>query len=185
MKILGLDISTSITGVCVLEYQKDIVVDPKIILIDKIEFKTCKTFWEKVDYSKEYFCSKEFIDATKNLDHIFIEESLQSFKSGMSSALTLTTLTKFNSLLSYLVREQFKKDPEYVSATSARKQCGIKIQKTSLIGKNAKEQSFEWAAAGPLKDYPWPLKKNGVPKDWAKDATDAYIVARSGINKYK
>lgn len=184
MKILGLDISTSITGISVLEFTKG-DVEPKIILIDKIEFKTCKTFWEKVDYAKMYFSSKEFEIATKDLDHIFVEESLQSFKSGMSSALTLTTLTKFNSLLSYLVREKFKMDPEFVSAISARKQCGIKIQRTLIIGKNAKEQTFEWAMNGPLKHVNWPLKKSGKPQDWSRDATDAFIIALSGINKYK
>ena len=183
MKILGLDISTSITGISVLELDDNKNVN--ILLIDKIEFKNCKTFWEKVDLAKNYFDSKDFESATQNLDKIIVEESLQSFRSGMSSALTITTLSKFNSVVSYLAREKFKKDPEYISATSARKLCGIKIQKTSLIGKNAKEQTFEWAINGPLKHVNWPLKKNGQPKDWSKDATDAYVVALSGINKYK
>jgi hypothetical protein len=183
MKILGLDISTSITGISILENNDS--GDANIILLDKIEFKNCKTFWEKVDLAKNYFDSKEFNLASQGLDKILVEESLQSFRSGMSSALTITTLSKFNSVVSYIAREKFKLDPEYVSATSARKQCGIKIQKTSLIGKNAKEQTFEWAMNGPLKSIVWPLKKNGQPKDWSRDATDAYVIALSGIKKYK
>lgn len=179
MKVLGLDISTSTTGICILE-TKEKEVEPDLILLDKIEFKNCKTFWEKVDLAREYISSKSFEKKSLNLDEIFIEESLQSFRTGMSSAATITTLAKFNSLLSYFVREKFNKDPHFLAAVSARKLCGIQILKN---GKSAKEQTFDWAAAGPLKDYPWPLKKNGFPKDWSKDATDAYVIARAGIVK--
>jgi len=48
--VLGLDVSTSCTGVCIVD--KDIELDDKgshILLLDKVEFKKCKTFWEKAD----------------------------------------------------------------------------------------------------------------------------------------
>lgn len=178
MKVLGLDVSTSITGVCVLEKTDD---EPNIILLDHIDFKECKTFWEKVDKARSFFSSKDFSSATKGIDGVFIEESLQSFRTGMSSAATITTLAKFNSLVSYFARETFSMDPNYIAATSARKLCGIKVQKTAIVGKNAKEQTFEWAMNGPLQHVKWPLKKNGQPKDWSRDATDAYVIARAGI----
>ena len=77
------------------------------------------------------------------------------------------------------------RSPQYISATSARKLCGIKVQKTAVVGKNAKQQTFEWAMAGPLKDIKWPLKRNGEPKDCARDSTDAYVVAVGGSRQRK
>jgi hypothetical protein len=182
MKILGLDVSTSITGICLLEKIDD--SDPKILLLDHIDFKSCDGFWEKADLAKGFFESKKLSDSVgEKLDAIFIEESLQSFRTGLSSAATITTLAKFNSLVSYFARQRFSMDPNYIAATSARKLCGIKIQKTAACGKNAKEQTFEWALNGPLSMVEWPLKKNGQPKDWSRDATDAYVVARAGITQ--
>lgn len=182
MKVLGLDVSTSITGVCLLE--KVDGEDPRILLIDHVDFKSCDGFWEKADLARDFFESQKLLALVgEKLDAVFIEESLQSFRTGLSSAATITTLAKFNSLVSYFARQKFKMDPHYIAATSARKLCGIKVQKTAVCGKNAKEQTFEWASNGPLKEVKWPLKKNGQPKDWSRDATDAYVIARAGITQ--
>jgi hypothetical protein len=181
MKVLGLDISTSITGICVLE-SNNRVDEPTIHIIDRIEFKSGDSIWKKADMARNFFeTDAAFLAATSGLDAVFVEESLQSFRTGFSSAATITTLAKFNSLLSYFVRQKFSTDPVYLAATSARKTCGIKVMKTSVCGKNAKDQTFEWAMAGPLQHINWPKKKSGEPKDWARDAVDSYVIARAGL----
>lgn len=177
---MGLDISTSVTGVAVVE-SDDASEHPRIVLIDYITFNGCKTFWEKVDHATS--CLEEkFARVVPTLDALCVEESLQSFRPGFSSAATIVTLAKFNGLLSHAARRIFGLEPRYIAATTARKLCGIRVKRSADSGgKNAKEQVFDWCNAGPLSGYVWPTKKNGSPKDCARDMTDAYIIARAGL----
>lgn len=176
--ILGLDVSTSVTGVCVLD--PTVKPDPKgshILHLDRIEFKKCKTLWEKSD-----LVALEFDSIRKRFDakfRVFLEEPLMGFRTGMSSAATITTLMRFNGIVSYISREIFKVDPEYIASSSARKLCGIKMQKTSVAGMNGKEQVFKYMTENDLSHVSWPTKKSGEPVDWSRDATDAYVIARA------
>lgn len=176
--ILGLDVSTSVTGVCVLD--PDVMPDPKgshILYLDRIEFKKCKTLWEKSD-----LVSVEFDSIRKKFSgnvRVFLEEPLMGFRTGMSSAATITTLMRFNGIVSYISREIFKVDPEYIASSSARKLCGIKMQRTSIAGMSGKEQVFKYMLENDLSHVKWPTKKNGASVDWSRDATDAYVIARA------
>lgn len=109
---------------------------------------------------------------------IILEEPLMGFRPGMSSAQTITTLMRFNGIVSFIARSVFKQEPEYINAPHARKLCGIKLQKTA-IGGPQKEQVFAYMAANDLKHVTWPVKKSGQSVDWSRDATDAYVIARA------
>lgn len=188
MKILGLDVSTSIVGVAIVEDDKRSPTGAKTLLLDHVEFKKAKTLWDKADVLVGYF-DKLFSETTSPLWGtnpsdlcVYIEESLQAFRPGFSSAATICTLAKFNGLASFFVRRASGVDPTYVAATTARKTVGIKVVKKDFAdGKNAKEQTFDWCMSGPLKKQTWPIKQNGDVKDWAKDVTDAYVVALAGL----
>jgi len=86
---------------------------------------------------------------------------------------------RFNGIVSYISREIFKVDPEYISSSHARKLCGIKMQRTSIAGMSGKEQVFKYMAEHDLQHVQWPLKKNGSAVDWSRDATDSYVIARA------
>jgi hypothetical protein len=181
-KILGLDISTSITGVAIVD--SDVEIDDKgshILLLEAIEFKKCKTLWEKADVVQEYFnvLSSKFSFLP---DRILVEEPLMSFRPGMSSAQTISSLIRFNGIVSFLARSVLRQEPEFVSAAHARKLCGIKLQKTGVAGPQ-KAQVFKHMSENDLKHVVWPLKKSGKIVDWASDATDAYVIACSGIKE--
>lgn len=177
-RILGLDVSTSVTGVCIIDSQ--IQPDLKgshIMYLDRIEFKKCKTLWQKAD-----LVAVELADLLKKFPgeyRVALEEPLMGFRTGMSSASTITTLMRFNGIVSYISREIFKVDPEYISSSHARKLCGIKMQRTSVAGMSGKEQVFKYMSENDLKHIQWPLKKNGTSVDWSRDATDAYVIARA------
>ncbi len=177
--VLGLDVSTSCTGVCVVD--RDIQPDDKgshILLIDKIEFKKCKTFWEKADVVESVLL--DIVHRQKIAPSIFsLEEPLLGFQKGLSSAATITTLMRFNGVVSYIGRRIFELDPTYISAAHARKLCGIKMQRTSIAGMSGKEQVFKYMSENDLRHMDWPRKKNGQPVDWSRDATDAYVIARA------
>jgi hypothetical protein len=173
--LLGLDVSTSVTGICVLDM--DNLGQEGILVLDRIEFKSDKNFWQKTDRVKSRFIElkKEFFADWK----VALEEPLLGFQKGMSSATTITTLMRFNGIVSYISRDVFGIDPIYVSAAHARKVCGIKMQRTSIAGMSGKEQVFKYMSENDLSHVVWPLKKNGSPVDWSKDATDAYVIAKA------
>lgn len=177
--ILGLDVSTSTTGICVID--PAIPLDDKgthILILDKIDFKKCKTFWEKADVVESVLT--DIVHQKKMSPTVFVlEEPLLGFQKGMSSATTITTLMRFNGIVSYIGRKIFGVEPTYISSASARKLCGIKMQRTSVAGMNGKEQVFKYMAENDLKHVDWPKKKNGEAVDWSRDATDAYVIARA------
>jgi hypothetical protein len=176
--VLGLDVSTSVTGVCLLDtaHQPTQSAD-QIIHLDRIEFKGCATLWDKAD--RVFAELKVLLEKHPGVYRVALEEPLLGFQKGMSSAATITTLMRFNGIVSYIARGLFTAEPEYISAAHARKLCGIKLQKTSTSGKSGKEQVFEYMSEHDLKHVEWPKKKNGLPVDWSRDATDAYVIARA------
>lgn len=176
--VLGLDVSTSITGICLLD--KSVKPDDAgshILHLDRIDLKKHSTLWNKSDAVSLELSAihKKFAGDFE----VFLEEPLMGFRTGMSSAATITTLMRFNGIVSYISREIFKVDPRYISSATARKSCGIKMQKTSKAGMSGKEQVFKYMSEHDLKHVDWPKKKNGEAADWSRDATDAYVIARA------
>ena len=113
--ILGLDVSTSITGYTIVD-------NGKIILNGAWDTRKYKNFFDKVVHVKDGLdkIRKEY---GTRITAVYIEQSLQSFRSGFSSAKTLSTLSRFNGIVSWLVFDKYGIQPEYIAATSARKLC--------------------------------------------------------------
>ena len=182
--ILGLDVSTSVTGVCVVD--SDVSPDEfgsHILLLDRIEFKGCNTLWEKADRIQVSLEKVHDVIVVGHPNHlsierIVLEEPLMGFRPGMSSAQTITQLMRFNGIVSYIARNVFKREPEYIGSAHARKLCGMKLQRTSVAGPQ-KEQVFSYMAANDLKHVQWPVTKTGKVVPWSRDATDAYVIARA------
>ena len=173
--IMGLDVSTSCTGVCVLDDMGNIV------LLDRIEFTGCKTFWDKVDRADAELVSFLCKLDTLRIDRVVLEEPLMGFRPGMSSALTISQLMRFNGIVSNCIRMRTNAVPEYIGSAHARKLCGIKLQRTAIAGMSQKDQVFKHMSEHDLKHVQWPLKKNGEVADWSRDATDAYVIARAAM----
>lgn len=190
--ILGLDVSTSCVGVCVIDsHIKPDLAGSHIMLLDKIEFPKCETLWEKADVVGSYLSGlkvggvprdyAKFNSERKfasHIDRIVVEEPLMGFRTGMSSAQTITQLMRFNGIASYISRNIFEIEPEYISSSHARKLCGIKLQKTA-VGGPQKEQVFAHMQVSDLSCITWPLKKSGKMVEWSRDACDAYVIAQA------
>lgn len=176
--IIGLDVSTSCTGVCVLDDTGQIVI------IEAVELSKLKTLWDKADAVALRLgaIAANHGPAVTRPDAKFrvaVEEPLLGFQKGMSSATTITTLMKFNGIVSYIARNTFNVEPQHISAAHARKLCGIKMQRTSIAGMSGKEQVFKHMSENDLKSIVWPTKKNGNVVDWSRDATDAFVIAKA------
>jgi Holliday junction resolvasome RuvABC endonuclease subunit len=181
MLILGLDISTSCTGFSVIDH------DGNVVLIGYERFVGCKDFWEKVDAIEGKI--EEVIGCLpsgSSIQNVFVEESLQKFRPGLSSAKTLTTLSKFNGIVCHLVRRKTGLLPNYLNVNSARKAVGLKVER----GKDTKEQVFSWVKKDfPVKGYAWPTKtlKSGprrgvtIQDPVCYDMADAYVISKAGL----
>ena len=167
---LGLDISTSITGATVIQ-------DGKIIK---------STFWDTRNknkfatiYDKAKFVKLQLEDLAfdHNITSIYIEQSLHSFRSGFSSAQTLSTLSRFNGIVSWICWELFGIQPEMIAATSARKQAGVGIKR----GDNAKEKVLQFVI-DKYPDIEIQYTKHGNPKPGTLDMCDSIVIALAGDN---
>lgn len=164
--ILGLDISTSITGYTILD-------GTKIILCDKLDLRNKKytDFLDKSKAAKELF---EELSRKYPIKYIFIEETLNVL-SGKSSAHVIMTLNRFNGILSWMAYETFNIKPQYISARQARKMAGIEIPR----GSDAKQCVFNFLLANEpqfLVEY----SKFGNPVQGTFDRADSLIVAKAG-----
>lgn len=176
MYVLGLDISTSCTGISILDHSGDLKQ------LNFIDMTSCKSYWDKVDLYREEMKSI-VLGLDGPVSRIFIEESLQRFRSGMSSAKTLSTLTKFNGVASFITREITGIEPEYFNVNTARKAVNLSVKR----GENAKEKVQEWTET--QIDFAWPTKvlKSGPRKGLevrlkaCEDMADAYLISRAGL----
>lgn len=185
--ILGLDISSSCVGVCYLNVTSGIKSDGSHIeVLEHIDLKSSArltNLWEKADELKKIL-TKMILDHSITPDRIIIEDAAKKFTPGRSSADTISTLLRFNGISSYVVRDIFKKDPDFLGAQESRKLCSLKMQRVGKVNKSQKEQVFEAMMNSDLKHIVWPKKKSGADVEWSRDATDAYVLAKAGYIRF-
>ncbi len=165
--VLGLDISTSITGYTIVDGEK-------VVENGAWDTRKYKDFFDKVEHVKAKV--DEVHKKYKNkITAIYIEQSLQSFRSGFSSAKTLSTLSRFNGIVSWLVFDKFRIKPEYLAATSARKLCGIKVSR----GEKAKQVVLKFLLDNEP-SFVLEYTRNGNPKPDSYDRADSMVIAKAG-----
>lgn len=175
--LLGLDISTSCTGVCILDKNLNLV------MLDAVKFpSSCITMFDKADRGIEEI--KKLVSG-KNIEKIFVEANAKMFMPGFSSADTLITLAKFNILLSYLSHKAFGAQVIDVNVSSARKAVGFKSNKADKRPK--KEQVKDYVIAlHPEFPYKKHIAKTGSKKNQEVydasngDMIDAWVIAKGG-----
>ena len=164
--ILGLDISTSITGFTVL------TEDGHILHNEMIDLRKLDSMFQKAKTVKDRLIE---IKNLYNVKNVYIEQSLNAFRPGLSSAQVILTLGKFNGIVSWICCEVFKTEPEYIGASSARKKLDIKVEK----GENAKQivlkKILELEPAFKVE-----YTAHGNPKPGTYDRADSYVIAKAG-----
>ena len=170
--ILGLDVSTSITGATVLDGDGHCIYNE---FWDTRNKKHFPSLYNKASHISERL---QELKSRYDIQFVFIEQSLQSFRSGFSSAQTLSTLSRFNGMTSLLCWQIFEKQPELLSAQSARKSVGIVVPK----GQKAKQKSFEFVLASEP-SFVVEYTKSGNPKPGTMDKSDSWVIAKAGYNE--
>jgi len=171
--ILGLDVSTSKTGWCLL---RD---DGTLAKMGCVESHSGADLFDKADH-----LVKTLVDIVKDqgVIEIVIEEPLLRFAKGMSSASTLLTLNRYNGMVTYACWRDLRIRPTHLNVIFARRRLGIKKEK----GDNVKEVVMKWVSSD-LKDYEWPTrvvsrgKRKGetIFEETCFDVADAYVIAKA------
>jgi len=167
--ILGLDVSTSVTGATILDKEGNVVYN------EAWDTRKFKNFFEKVKHVEKYI--NQLRSDGYGIERVYIEQSLQSFRSGFSSAKTLSTLASFNGVVSWLVYRILQAEPEYIAATSARKTCGLTVSR----GQKGKEVVMKYV----LDNVPEVIisyTRNNNIKPECYDKADSWIIAKAGYN---
>ena len=170
--ILGLDVSTSSTGWA--------IIDDAGNLIEMGSFKLTKheDLFDKAQAVREGLLE---LRSKHHVSRISIEEPLQGFRRGMSSAHTLLTLARFNGIVSWLSFDVFNVKPIFFDSSTARRGLGIKIDKA----RDTKDQIMEWVEAVTGASLPRRVATTGKKKGMTlfaagvNDAADAYVMARA------
>lgn len=175
---LGLDVSTSCTGVCLIDENEQVVVLDAV----KLTSTTLSGMWSKADR-----CIEEIKNIVGNrpVSKIFVEANAKMFTGGFSSADTLLTLSKFNGIISYLCHKQFNAQVIDVNVASARKAIGFK--NTKVDKRPVKEKVFDYVTSL-HPEFPWKKHTAKTGKNQGqevyntemKDACDAWVVVVGG-----
>lgn len=169
--ILGLDISTSITGATVLDLNGKCVYNEFWDTRNKNKFAT--------HFDKARFVKQKLEDIKSRFDivAVYVEKPFMFFNSGGSSAKTMSFLQNYNGMVSWICSDTFNKDPDYLTAMEARKQIGIKVPR----GENAKQKSFDFVVANEptfIVEY----TRNGNVKPGIMDKSDSWVIAKAGYD---
>ena len=180
--ILGIYVSTSITGFA-------IIADAQLVYYDSIDLRRYKNVFDKTIAIKEKILDlyemyqlnneddSDWGDSKYPIQHIYIEQPFTFFNSGGSSAKTMAALQRFNGIVSWLLFEVFEIRPEYIGATSARKQVGIKVPRGQKAKRVVLEHLLDTEPAFKIE-----YTKHGNPKPESYDRADAIIVAKAGYD---
>ena len=164
--ILGIDVSTSKIGYCVVDEQQNLIeVNFKKLKEDTLEDKAYEFFHKELTRIKN----------TYKITHVRIEEPFTMFSGGKTTAGTMSKLQRFNGMVSVLSYICFDIIPTLVPSRSARSRCGIKIKR----GENTKLKVIEWVSAKFPKSFVVVLTRHGNPKPGTDDMADSIVVALS------
>lgn len=205
--VLGLDVSTKCIGVCLME--DDGSDYGKIIELTHINpiIPSNTSENEKLYLKKKVF--QEFVEKYKdfNITHVIIEEPLMR----STNVYTVSTLLRFNGMISDCVYNTLGVAPEYVSSYDARKYAFPELMSVRKYDKNGKPYikskiiseikngslvlfgSYPWSIDKKLiiqdlvsdifPDINWIYDKNGELKKENYDACDSYVCVLAYLHK--
>lgn len=178
---IGLDVSTSVIGVCVLEHKTGKMLSIYPVKLNKAALED---LWDKTTAFEKTL--KQNTQANWTVKRIFVEDVAKKFSSGFSSAQTIVTLAKMNALACWIAYGVFGVKPTFINVRTARAALGIKID-TKDKTKTTKEKVFEKVLTL-QPSFPWlqHTAKTGKHKDALvydtcnQDMGDAWVACRGG-----
>jgi hypothetical protein len=170
--ILGLDISTTMVGVAVINKETRSLVKSDGWDISKLE-----TTFEKAEFiGAELYTLR----AGYNIQDLFIETALKRFMPGKSRADTIIKLAKFNGIVSWLCYECFDFPPTYINVNTARSLYGLSFPRGTK-GPQRKKMVIDAVIEKEKTSFKYEMARGGKNyKKGTDDKADAIVIARAG-----
>tara|TARA_A100001515_G_scaffold23463_1_gene18121 strand:- start:34 stop:612 length:579 start_codon:yes stop_codon:yes gene_type:complete len=170
--ILGLDISTTMVGVAVIDTNSRALVN-----VEGWDISKAQTIFEKAEIigAELYTLRSKY-----NITEVFIETALKKFLPGRSRADTIIKLAKFNGIVSWICFECFEKDPTYINVNTARTLYGLSFPR-STKGPQRKKMVIEAVIEKEKTAFKYEMARGGRNyKKGTDDRADAVVIARAG-----
>lgn len=170
--ILGLDISTTMVGVAVVD-----VESKKLVHCASWDISKLSSTYEKAEFvgAELYTIRGQF-----KIEQVFIETALKKFLPGRSRADTLIKLAKFNGIISFISYECFGSEPTYINVNTARSLYGISFPRGTK-GPRRKKMVVEAVIEKEKTAFPYEMARGGRNyKKGTDDRADAVVIARAG-----
>lgn len=206
--VLGLDVSTATIGISLVVIDDDGDIKPVEVTHLSLKIPSKYKNAEALFMKNDMFRSKlEELDSKYVIDSVVIEEPLVS----SNNAITVSTLLKFNGIVSWTVYKVTGVIPEYISSYDARKFGMPQLMSVRKYNKKGEQYSYKNIKHSITKDelvefgaYPfdvskkdiiwgyiserfpninWVLDKKGELKKENFDASDSLICILGWLNK--
>ncbi|MCS5550481.1 MAG: hypothetical protein NZ811_03080 [Gammaproteobacteria bacterium] len=170
--ILGLDISTTMVGVSVIDIESRALVK-----VDGWDISKYDTLFEKAELvgAELYALRSEY-----DIERVFIETALKKFMPGRSRADTIIKLSKFNGIVSWLCFECCGFEPTYINVNTARTLYGLSFPRGTK-GPQRKKMVIEAVIEKEKTAFKYEMARGGRNfKKGTDDRADAIVIARAG-----
>lgn len=171
---LGLDISTTAIGVCVLNNRGEVHYS------DVIVFQKNENYYDKLLKFENYITNS--VMQKWIFRKVFVEKPLIIMggnSSNPTSAHILSLLNRFNGSICWICFKNLHVEPDYLDVRSARKKIGVTVPR----GYDAKEVCAKY-----LLDKKVPLvleyTKTGKVRKTSYDKSDAMVICLAGYIEY-
>lgn len=187
--ILGIDLSTSISGYSVINDDSELILNEAVDT--RRDYNLYEAATENINKVKEIF-------GEYNIDEVYIEENLQTFRTGFSSAQTLSKLSKINGIVSWFIWNEYDVDFDLLNSRTARKEAGLTMnkEKKQKVKKQMLEEGKSESYADSKKtkmvvhkfirgtepNFHFKRTHADNPKPQSFDKADSIIIARAGEN---
>ena len=167
--ILGLDISTAIVGVALID-------ERELILSEHWDISKADTLFQKA----ELIGSELWQLRDHGVEHVYIETALKKFIPGRSRADTIMKLAKFNGIVSWMCYDTFGLEPTYLNVNSARSLYGLSFPRGTK-GPKRKKMVIEAVIEKEKTAFKYEMARGGRNyKKGTDDRADAIVIARAG-----
>lgn len=168
--ILGLDVSTSITGATVLTLEEERLYCEAWKFQNKNHYPD---LFSKAAKVRELLIQ---LEEQYEIQEVYIESPLWISR-GKSSAKTILTLARFNGIVGWIVYDVFGFAPEFITATQARAACGVGKRDKSI---NIKQHILNFLLDNEP-DFSYNRTRQGNPIPGTYDRADSLIIAKAGV----
>ena len=175
--ILGLDVSTSKVGLCIMDYKFN------LLETQFIKLNTKDTLEERCIFLEDYINRINYLNniGTRGylIEDVVVESAFIAFSGGKTSAVTMSKLQRFNGMVCYMIRKMIAKHVILLSPAKARGLVGLKVKR----GENTKQKVIEHVEKSFPNDFKYELTRHGNPRPGTDDRADAVVLAWAGLNQ--